>query len=104
MHGEADDRGERPVTVDLLADLQAGLLDDSTAARLRRRARTEPDVKATLAALERARRDVSALGVDPASAPEVPAHVTASIDAALRTASRSTRRRWPWRRRKSRPD
>lgn len=104
MHGEADDRGERPVTVDLLADLQAGLLDDPTAARLRRRARTEPDVKATLDALERVRRDVSALGVDSASAPEVPAHVTAAIDAALHAAPRPTRRRWHWRWRKSRPD
>jgi hypothetical protein len=95
VHGEADDRVERPVPVDLLADLQAGLLDDPTAARLRRRARAEPDVKAKLAALDRVRRDVSALGVDAASAPEVPAHVTATIGAALHTAPRPTRGRAP---------
>jgi hypothetical protein len=93
--GEADDPVERPVPVELLADLQAGLLDDSTAARLRRRARTEPDVEATLAALHRVRREVSALGGDAVSAPEVPAHVTAAIAAALRTAPPPTRRRVP---------
>jgi hypothetical protein len=95
--GEADDRVERPVTVDLLADLQAGLLDDTTAAQLRRRARTQPDVAATLAALDRVRRDVSALGVDAASAPEVPADLVATIGDALRRAPRPALRPWPWR-------
>ena len=85
------------MTVELLADLQAGLLDDSTAARLRRRARTEPDVGAKLAALDRVRRGVSALGADAASAPEVPADVTDSIDAALRSVV------GPWPRRTPRP-
>ena len=101
MPGDADDPVEGPVTVDLVADLQAGLLDDARAARLRHRARTEPDVAATLAALDRVRRDVSALGVDADSAPTVPAEVTATIGAALRAAPPPARRRWPWR--KARP-
>lgn len=86
MPDAADDRYELPVTVDLLADLQAGLLDDHTAAQLRRRVRTDPAVKAQLAALDRVRRHLSALGVDSASAPDVPADVTARIGAALRSA------------------
>ena len=82
MHTDPDD----PVTVDRLADLQAGRLDDRTAARLRQRARTEPDIANQLAALDRIRRDVAALGRDPASAPPVPADVTARIGATLRAA------------------
>jgi hypothetical protein len=69
---------------ELLADLQAGLLDDPTAAALRRRIRDDPDAAATLAALDRVRRDLATLGTDEASAPEVPAEVTARIGAALR--------------------
>ena len=86
MPDAADDRYELPVTVDLLADLQAGLLDDRTAARLRRRVRTDPAVKAQLAALDRVRRNLSAFAVDSASAPDVPADVTATICEALRSA------------------
>ena len=93
MHGHADDR----VTVEELADLQAGLLDDSTAAGLRRRARTEPDVRDKLAALDRVRREVAALGVDAASAAEVPADVTAAIVATLRATPPPSRWRRPWR-------
>jgi len=87
----ADDSYELPVTVDLLADLQAGLLDDETAAQVRRRVRTDPAAKAQLAALDRVRRHLSALGVDSASAPDVPADVTATIRAALRSAPPPTR-------------
>ena len=90
------------MTVDLLADLQAGLLDGPTAARLRQRARTDPAVAATLAALDRVRREVSNLGVGADSAPEVPAQVTATIAAALHEAPQPTRRRRLWR--SSRPD
>ena len=86
MPDAADDRYELPVTVDLLADLQAGLLDDRTAARLRRRVRTDPAVKAQLAALDRVRRNLSALAVDSASAPDAPADVTATSGEALRSA------------------
>ncbi len=72
------------MTVDLLADLQAGLLDDQTAARLRRRARTEPAIARQLAGLDRVRRGVAELGTDAASAPDIPAVVTARIGDALR--------------------
>jgi hypothetical protein len=73
-----------PITTELLADLQAGLLDDATAAALRQRIRTDPDAAAKLAALDQVRRDLAQLGAGEASAPEVPAAVTARIGAALR--------------------
>lgn len=79
-----DDRLDGPVTVGLLAELQAGLLDDRTAAGLRHRARTHPDVARRLAMLDRVRRDVARLGVDAGSAPDVPSDVTARVGAALR--------------------
>lgn len=60
-----DDESTPPLTVDVLADLQAGLFDDHTAARLRRRIRTDPEAQQTMAALNRVRRDVAALGPDP---------------------------------------
>jgi hypothetical protein len=78
--------------VSLLADLQAGLLDDATAAALRRRIRTDPETARTAAALDRVRRDLADLGAgadlraDTAPAgelPEVPAHVTARLSAVL---------------------
>jgi hypothetical protein len=73
-----------PVTPELLADLQAGLLDDATAAALRQRVRTDPAAAATLTALDQVRRDLAELGADESSAPEVPAEVTARVGAALR--------------------
>ena len=79
-----------PLTVELLADLQAGLLDDHTAARVRRQVRADPDAEATLRALNRVRSDVAAVGADPASAPEPPPAVAARISAALRSASGSS--------------
>jgi hypothetical protein len=82
--GGQDDRFDGPVTMDLLADLQAGLLDDRTAAGLRHRVRTDPDVARRLSTLERVRRDVADLGVDAASAPDIPADVTARVGSALR--------------------
>ncbi len=60
-----------PLTVEALADLQAGLLDDDTAARLRKRVRADPDAQQTMAAFNRVRRDVAALGADASSAPDV---------------------------------
>lgn len=74
-----------PVPLSLLADLQAGLLDDDAAARLRSRARTDPQVADRLAALDRVRREVAALGVDAESAPDIPATVTARVGTALRS-------------------
>jgi hypothetical protein len=75
-----------PITPEVLADLQAGLLDDATAAELRQRVRTDTDAAEVLAALDRVRRDLADLGTDDASAPEVPAKVTARVGAALQAA------------------
>jgi hypothetical protein len=78
--------GGGPITPDLLADLQAGLLDDATAARLRQRIRAEPQAAHMLAGLDRVRRDLADLGSDESSAPDVPAAVTARIGTALHAA------------------
>jgi len=83
MGGEA---GHDPITPELLADLQAGLLDDGAAAALRQRIRTDSDAAETLAALDHVRRDLAHLGTDAASAPDVPVEVTARIGAALQAA------------------
>ncbi|MCV7029383.1 hypothetical protein [Mycobacterium sherrisii] len=77
--------GSEPApSVELLADLQAGLLDDDTAARVRRQVRDDPDAQRVLQALHQVRRDVAAVGADPQSAPEPPATMTARIAGALR--------------------
>ncbi|EFG77076.1 hypothetical protein HMPREF0591_3003 [Mycobacterium parascrofulaceum ATCC BAA-614] len=78
---EAD---EAPLTVELLADLQAGLLDDESAARVRRRVRDDPEAEQILRALNQVRCDVATLGGGPA--PEVPPDVTARVAAALASA------------------
>ena len=77
-----------PLTVELLAALQAGLLDDEVAARVREQVRADTAAQDVLGALNRVRRDVAAAGADPASAPDVPPEVTATISAALRSAGR----------------
>ncbi len=81
-----------PVTPELLADLQAGLLDDDTAAQVRRRVRTDPAAARALAALDTVRRELSSLGSDSASAPAVPPAVMARIGAALRDAEPPSKR------------
>jgi anti-sigma factor RsiW len=83
MDGSA---GHEPITLEQLADLQAGLLDDATATALRQRIRADPDAAEMLAALDRVRRDLADLGTDHASAPDVPAEVTARVGAALQAA------------------
>jgi hypothetical protein len=77
------DSADPPLTVELLADLQAGLLDDDDAARVRRQVRADPDAQATLGALNRVRTDVAALSAAPAIDP--PPAVTNRISAALRS-------------------
>jgi hypothetical protein len=79
-----DERDDQPLTVDSLADLQAGLHDDNTAARLRNQVRTDPDARQTMAALNQVRGDVAALSSDGSSAPEVDPAVVNRIGAALR--------------------
>ena len=76
------------LTPALLADLQAGLLDDATAARVRSRARTDPEAGRVLAGLDAVRLELAHLGTDEHSAPAVPASVTAKVGAALRAAPR----------------
>jgi len=82
---ENDGRADPPLTVDLLADLQAGLLDDDTAARVRRQIRTDPQAQGILRALHQVRRDVAAAGTDPTSGPDIPPALAARISAALRS-------------------
>jgi hypothetical protein len=83
--GESDDAGaDPPLTVEALADLQAGLLDDDTAARLRKQVRDDPDARQTMDALNRVRRDIAHLGADAASAPDVAPEVVEGIAATLR--------------------
>ena len=83
--GERDEAGaDAPLTVEALADLQAGLLDDDTAAQLRKKVRADPDARQTMNALIRVRHDIAALGTDASSAPEVAPQVVDSVTAALR--------------------
>jgi hypothetical protein len=89
-HGDAADP---PLTVEVIADLQAGLLDDEAAARVRRQVRADPQAEGMLRALNQVRRDLAAAGADPASAPEVPPEVTARISDALTSGRRAERTR-----------
>jgi hypothetical protein len=83
--GESDDAGtDPPLTVEALADLQAGLLDDDTAARMRKQVRADPDARQTMDALNRVRRDIASLGTDASSAPDVAPEVVDGIAATLR--------------------
>lgn len=74
-----------PLTVELLADLQAGILDDAAAARVRRQIRADPHAAGVLDALNRVRRDVAAVGADPDSAPDPPPEVVGRVSATLRS-------------------
>jgi hypothetical protein len=79
-----DERDDPPLTVNYLADLQAGLHDDNTAARLRKKVRTDSNARQTMDALNRVRGDVAALSNDGSSAPEVDPAVVNRIGSALR--------------------
>jgi hypothetical protein len=83
VDGDSEDAGV-PVTPRLLADLQAGLLDDETAARVRRQVRNDPEAERMVAALDRVRRDLADLGSDAATAPDVPHEVADRVAAGLR--------------------
>ncbi|MEB3980887.1 hypothetical protein OQ968_06380 [Mycobacterium sp. 663a-19] len=85
----SDAENDPPLTVERLADLQAGLLDDTAAARVREQVRADPQAQATLGALNRVRRDVAAAGADPTAAPDAPADAIARITAALTAAEGS---------------
>ena len=90
-----DDRPDDPPIVDSLAELQAGLLDDETAAQLRERIRTDPGARQTMEALNRVRREVAALGADERSAPPVDPDVVDDIAATLPAAHSVQRGRLP---------
>jgi hypothetical protein len=80
-----DDVGtDPPLTVDALADLQAGLLDDNTAARLRKTVRADPVAQQNMDALNRVRREVAALGAEQSTAPDVDADTVNRIGGTLR--------------------
>ncbi|WP_020663701.1 hypothetical protein [Amycolatopsis benzoatilytica] len=70
-----------PWSVDLLADLHAGVLDEHEAAQLWPRVNADPEARAIIEALEATTADLSALAAEPA--PPMPAEYAARIDAAL---------------------
>ncbi|WP_421843284.1 hypothetical protein [Mycobacterium sp.] len=76
-----------PLTVELLADLQAGLLDDETASRVRSQVRADPQAAGMLRALNQVRRDVAVAGDGLTPGQDVPPGVTARILTALQSAS-----------------
>ncbi|OBI83017.1 hypothetical protein [Mycobacterium asiaticum] len=69
MHSAESDDNDPPLTVELLADLQTGLLDDDTAARVRRQIRTDPQAAEQLQALQRVRTDLAAAGATSSEQP-----------------------------------
>jgi hypothetical protein len=73
-----------PIPVPWLANLQAGLLDDATAAVIRRHVRDDPESARRMEGLDRVRRDLADLGADATSAPDPPPEVTERVAAALR--------------------
>src|SRR5262245_44660022 len=80
----AENDPKLPLTADLLAELQAGLLDDATAARVRKQIRDDPAAADALRSLNQVRDDVAGLLASPA--PPVPPEVPARVAARLRSA------------------
>jgi hypothetical protein len=74
-----------PWSVDLLADLHAGVLDEETEAVLRPRVEADPDARAVLEALDATLADLSSLPPIP-----MPRDVAARIDAALAAEAHGT--------------
>lgn len=91
--GGADDEGnldkvnlaEVPLSLEVLADLHAGVYDTGDSNVLRQRADQDPDARQTLAALDQVRAELVAWMDSPA--PEVPESVVDDIVAALRAES-----------------
>ncbi|UQS21726.1 hypothetical protein L1857_02245 [Amycolatopsis thermalba] len=69
-----------PWSVDLLADLHAGVLDDDEAARLWPRVQADPEARAIIEALEATTADLAGLSAD---VPPMPAEYAARLDAAI---------------------
>lgn len=70
-----------PWSVDVLADLHAGVLDDRAAAELWPRINADPEAMAVIEALESTRVDLAGLAAAPVE--PMPAHFAARMDAAL---------------------
>ncbi|MDQ7810056.1 hypothetical protein Q5425_40555 [Amycolatopsis sp. A133] len=70
-----------PWSVDVLADLHAGVLDDTDAAELWPLVNADPEARAILDALDATRADLASLADAPA--PRMPAEFAARLDAAL---------------------
>ncbi|WP_078289739.1 hypothetical protein [Mycobacterium sp. D16R24] len=76
---------EVPLSLEVLADLQAGVYDAGDAEVLRQRAEQDPDARTALAALDQVRADLVAWMESPA--PDVPEAVVDNIVAALHAES-----------------
>jgi hypothetical protein len=97
-HAEGDP--DPPLTVELLADLQAGLLDDWAAARVRKRVREDSEAAGILRALNQVRGAIVAAGADSTSlseAPELLPAVFARVSAAPRSSGAAHSARPPLR-------
>ncbi|WP_410667117.1 hypothetical protein [Amycolatopsis sp. cmx-4-68] len=70
-----------PWSVDVLADLHAGVLDDDRAAELWPLVKADPEAREILAALDATQADLASLADAPA--PPMPAELAARLDAAL---------------------
>ncbi|GAA3534770.1 hypothetical protein GCM10022222_17940 [Amycolatopsis ultiminotia] len=70
-----------PWSVDVLADLHAGVLAEDEAARLWPQVDADPEARSIIEALEATTTDLSALAAEPA--PPMPAEYAARLDAAL---------------------
>src|SRR3954466_15655922 len=70
-----------PWSVDVLADLHAGVLDDTEAAELWPLVNADPEARAILDALDATQADLASLADAPA--PPMPAEFAARLDAAL---------------------
>jgi hypothetical protein len=70
-----------PWSVDLLADLHAGALDDQTTRELWPRVNADPEARAVIEALDVIKVELGQLGTAPAA--PMPAHFAAQLDAAL---------------------
>jgi len=76
----------RPWSVQLLAELQAGALDEDTAARLRPQVRDDPAAGEVLTALETTRAQLAELPALPVPA-DVRDRVASALGAEVRTAA-----------------
>jgi hypothetical protein len=87
MTGMGRGSGGPPWSVDLLADLQAGVLDPQQAAELRQRVDADPEAREILAALEATEADLREFALAPA--PPMPAHFAARLDASIAAESQA---------------